>query len=216
MKQRIFDNIQSSVLRTTGLRRVYTTVNFNVTPLDEGYEYDSVTITTQVPFTKENFDVVRMTVDAALSDGSEIPASSVVEIADLFGVDKASSEVMESIRKVLADSITKYDVSENVNEFFVNGQSMWLDKATRVGLVNSLRVQKESGLERSTLWFGGIGHEVSIDDALSFLSRLELYAIECYNVTQRHLAEIKALETLEDILAYDFTEGYPPKIEVNF
>ena len=81
--------------------------------------------------------------------------------------------------------------------------------------MNSLRVQKESGLERSTLWFGGIGYEVSIDDALSFLSRLELYAIECYNVTQRHLAEIKALETLEDILAYDFTEGYPPKIEVN-
>lgn len=119
------------------------------------------------------------------------------------------------LRMRLAELQKEYDTSPAVNSFEYDGRSFWLDKATRVGLVNSLRVQKESGLERSTLWFGGIGHEVSIDDALSFLSRLELYAIECYNVTQRHLAEIKALETLEDILAYDFTEGYPPKIEAN-
>ena len=45
------------------------------------------------------------------------------------------------VRKELIRLIQEYDTSKEVNAFFVGERSVWLDKATRVGLVNSLHVQ---------------------------------------------------------------------------
>ena len=116
------------------------------------------------------------------------------------------------VRKELLRLIREYDTSKEVNAFFVGERSVWLDKATRVGLVNSLHIQKESGLENTTLWLNGVSYYVNIDAAFAFLSQLELYAIECYNVTQRHIAELRAMSEMEDLLAFDITEGYPEKL----
>ena len=106
----------------------------------------------------------------------------------------------------------EYDTSKYVNTFVVGEREAWLDKATRVGLMNSLGIQQAAGLTNTTLWINGKDYTMPIPDAISFLSDLELYAVACNGVTQRHLAEIRALETIEDILAFDITEGYPPKI----
>jgi hypothetical protein len=57
-----------------------------------------------------------------------------------------------------------------------------------------------------------VSYTVNIDAALQFLKTLELYAIECYNVTQQHLAEIEALTDKDAILTYDVTKGYPDRI----
>jgi hypothetical protein len=38
--------------------------------------------------------------------------------------------------KVLDKKISYYDSSSSVNSFIFNGNNLWLDKATRVGLVN--------------------------------------------------------------------------------
>lgn len=48
--------------------------------------------------------------------------------------------------------------------------------------------------------------------ALDMLDVIELYASACYDNTQRHLANIGALSTVEEILAYDYTLGYPEKL----
>ena len=45
------------------------------------------------------------------------------------------------------------------------------------------------------------------------LDGIELYASACYDNTQRHLTNIGALSTVEEILAYDYTLGYPEKLE---
>ena len=44
------------------------------------------------------------------------------------------------------------------------------------------------------------------------LIALELYASECYDNTQRHLAEVAKLDTIEAVNAYDYTTGYPSKL----
>ena len=44
------------------------------------------------------------------------------------------------------------------------------------------------------------------------LNVLEMYALECYNVTQSHIAAVKALDTIEEIESYDYTVGYPKKL----
>ena len=48
-------------------------------------------------------------------------------------------------KRVKVAAIVEYDKSENVNVFELNGMRAWLDKATRVGLVNSLNIEKEAG-----------------------------------------------------------------------
>ena len=110
------------------------------------------------------------------------------------------------------EQITEYDQSEDVNSFTLQGKQMWLPKETRVGLVNSVTIEKNAGKETTVLWFGGERYELPVDTALQMLSALELYALECYNVTAAHKAAVNALESVEDVVAYDYTQGYPKKL----
>ena len=41
--------------------------------------------------------------------------------------------------------ITAYDTSDKVNGFMLNGLLVWLDKATRVGLMNSTTIERDLG-----------------------------------------------------------------------
>lgn len=110
------------------------------------------------------------------------------------------------------EQITEYDQSEDVNSFTLQGKQMWLPKETRVGLVNSVTIEKNAGKKTTVLWFGGEKYELPVDTALQMLSALELYALECYNVTAAHKAAVNALESVEDVVAYDYTQGYPEKL----
>ena len=119
---------------------------------------------------------------------------------------------LDVIKEEAIEQITEYDQSEDVNSFTLQGKQMWLPKETRVGLVNSVTIEKNAGKETTVLWFGGERYELSVDTALQMLSALELYALECYNVTAAHKAAVNALERVEDVVAYDYTQGYPEKL----
>ena len=119
---------------------------------------------------------------------------------------------LDVIKEEAIEQITEYDQSEDVNSFTLQGKQMWLPKETRVGLVNSVTIEKNAGKETTVLWFGGERYELSEDTALQMLSALELYALECYNVTAAHQAAVNALESVEDVVAYDYTQGYPEKL----
>ena len=116
------------------------------------------------------------------------------------------------IKEEAIEQITEYDQSEDVNSFTLQGKQMWLPKETRVGLVNSITIEKNAGNKTTILWFGGEKYELPVDTALQMLSALELYALECYNVTAAHKAAVNALEGVEDVVAYDYTQGYPEKL----
>ena len=119
---------------------------------------------------------------------------------------------LDVIKEEAIEQITEYDQSEDVNSFTLQGKTMWLPKETRVGLVNSITIEKNAGKETTILWFGGERYELPVDTALQMLSALELYALECYNVTAAHKAAVNALERVEDVVAYDYTQGYPEKL----
>ena len=119
---------------------------------------------------------------------------------------------LDVIKEEAIEQITEYDQSEDVNSFTLQGKQMWLPKETRVGLVNSVTIEKNAGKETTVLWFGGEKYELPVDTALQMLSALELYALECYNATAAHKAAVNALESVEDVVAYDYTQGYPEKL----
>ena len=111
--------------------------------------------------------------------------------------------------------ITAYDTSDKVNGFILNGQVVWLDKATRVGLMNSTTIAKAAGQKTTTLWLGGIKLVVDCDKAIQLLSALEMYALECFNVTASHKQAVSELTTIEEVESYDYKSGYPKMLEMS-
>ena len=108
--------------------------------------------------------------------------------------------------------ITAYDTSDKVNGFILNGLLVWLDKATRVGLMNSTTIAKAAGQKTTTLWLGGIKLVVDCDKAIQLLSALEMYALECFNVTASHKQAVSELTTIEEVEVFDVTADYPQQL----
>lgn len=127
-------------------------------------------------------------------------------------------DVQQAIAEKL-QQITDYDTSPAVNSFKLNGAEVWLDKATRVGLMNSTTIEKAAGNGTTTLWFaiGGVETKITLpcDTVIQMLSALEMYALACYNRTAQHKAAVAKLTTVEEVEAYDFTTGYPEKLSFN-
>ena len=125
------------------------------------------------------------------------------------------SEKLEQAKVEKIAEITAYDTSDKVNGFVLNGAVVWLDKATRVGLMNSTTIAKASGKETTTLWLGGLKLVVDCDKAIQLLSALEMYALECFNVTASHKQAVSELTTIEEVEAYDYKAGYPKMLEMS-
>lgn len=128
---------------------------------------------------------------------------------------KLDSLKLEEAKAEKIAEITAYDTSDKVNGFMLNGLLVWLDKATRVGLMNSTNIAKAYGQETTTLWLGGAKLVVDCDKAIQLLSALEMYALECFNVTASHKAAVTELTTIEEVEAYDYKEGYPNMLEMS-
>jgi hypothetical protein len=119
---------------------------------------------------------------------------------------------IEEALKMKISEIQLFDKSNSVNSFDLLGKSMWLDKSTRVGLFNSITIEKNAGKTHTVLWYDAVKYIIPIPDALSMLNEIEMYALNCYNVTQSHIAAVRALQTIEEIENYDYTIGYPEKL----
>lgn len=128
---------------------------------------------------------------------------------------KYNGMTVEEAKGKLIAEITAYDTSSAVNGFMLNGVLEWLDKATRVGLMNSTTIAKAAGQKTTTLWLGGVKLVVDCDKAIQLLSALEMYALECFNVTAAHKAAVGELKTIEAVEAYDYKTGYPKMLEMS-
>lgn len=132
---------------------------------------------------------------------------------DTVGMASEQALLVAAQREVLS-TIEAYDASDSVNAFMLNGQKVWLDKATRVGLMNSTTIAKAKGQATTTLWLGEAKLVIDCDKAIQLLSALEMYALECFNVTAAHKKAVTEMTTLEDVLGYDYTGGYPKKLTI--
>lgn len=125
-----------------------------------------------------------------------------------------ATSVLAAVKKEVETAITAYDSSSAVNAFLLNGIQVWLDKATRVGLMNSTAIAKNMGQEKTHLWLGSYQLEVDCDKAIQLLSVLEMYALECFNVTAAHKKAVSELDNIEAVLTYDYKSGYPEKLKM--
>lgn len=139
------------------------------------------------------------------------------EVQEAFAwfVSKMDALKLEQAKVEKIAEITAYDTSSSVNGFLLNGVLEWLDKATRVGLMNSTNIAKAAGQKTTTLWLGGAKFVIDCDKAIRLLSALEMYALECFNVTAAHKKAVSELTSIEDVESYDYKTGYPKMLEMS-
>ena len=138
-----------------------------------------------------------------LADGWEIYVAPVYE------------PTLEDIKARKVEEILAYDSSEAVNEFSMGGLPIWLDKATRAGLLLRFEAEAKAGRTSTTLWYNGLPFTLPLTYAQEILIALELYASACYDNTQSHIAEVQKLDSKEAVESYDYTTGYPKKLAFN-
>ena len=145
---------------------------------------------------------------------SEDGDTITVHLADFIQRISFHDNAHDVIKEQAIEQITEYDQSQDVNSFTLQGKTMWLPKETRVGLVNSVTIEKNAGKETTVLWFGGERYELPVDTALQMLADLELYAVQCYNTTAMHKSNVISLESVGDVVNYEYTLHYPEKLNV--
>ena len=145
---------------------------------------------------------------------SEYSETAVNEAYAAWKTTTANRGLARAKREILKH-IEAYDTSSAVNGFVLNGAEVWLDRSTRVGLMNSTTIAKAMGQATTTLWLGDTKLEVGCDMAIQLLSALEMYALECFNVTAAHKKAVAELTDIGEVLSYDYTKGYPEKLMMN-
>ena len=148
---------------------------------------------------------------------AELQDYEVVAYSDYLMVEnkkKYEGKTLEEAKEMLLAEIDAYDKSSAVNGFALNGAVVWLDKATRVGLMNSTSITKAMGQPTTTLWLGESKMEAPCDTAIQLLSALEMYALECFNVTAAHKKAVSELTSIEEVEKYDITAGYPAQLRM--
>lgn len=135
-------------------------------------------------------------------------ANCTICAKNILGMEPTLSDVKE---KKLVE-ISAYDASSAVNSFTIGSTSLWLDRAMRATLMRRFEAEKASGVTETTLWYGSTALKLSVATAITILNAIEIYACQCYDVTAKHKADVEALDSIDAIESYEYTKGYPSKL----
>lgn len=153
----------------------------------------------------EDNNIINPTEEQMLSHGWQLYVEPEPSVEELLQESK--------IHKII--EVEEYDSSPNVNVFYLAGVPLWLDAQTRQQLRISINAYNALGMTQATKWFNGQSYTFPITLWITMLNSLEVYAAEALNVTEQHKANIMNLNTIEDIEEYDYTVGYPQKVQFN-
>ena len=137
----------------------------------------------------------------------------VVQEAFAWFVSKMDALRLEQAKVEKIAEIKAYDTSSAVNSFILNGVPRWLNLDKRQSIAYSAKILKEKGHDSITIWFDTDKVVLPIDDAISLLDTLEVYAKTTNNVTHEHMLTVDLLSDIEEVHNFDVTAGYPRKVD---
>lgn len=127
-------------------------------------------------------------------------------------VEYTDEDLLNDEKQYKIQEILDYDTSPFVNCFYMSGVEIWLDKETRTGLKLRFEAETNMGMNETSLWYNNMRFTLPTSSAVQMLYLLEIYASQCYDNTQYHIAQISSLTNIEDVKNYDYTTGYPEKL----
>ena len=118
-------------------------------------------------------------------------------------------DTIEVAKALKIAELKAYDASDAVNSFSIDGkQQPWIAPDERANFLNTIQGERRIG--GTTVNFQGI--TLPLDIAENILDRINRYARQCWEQTEYHKAAINALTSIEAVDEYDFTQGYPEKL----
>lgn len=167
-------------------------------------------------------DITEPTIDAlARGLGDNFILQEEIEVT-LINLEKAAemtfsdNEKLSFAKDMVLRAITIYDTSDNVNLFHLKHDGKvidyWLSAEQRnkllTGVTSWSATHDDYTFDLREL---NISIDIPCNELLEILSKLEVYAVKCQNTTSRHMREVNALASIEEIVNYDYKSGYPPK-----
>lgn len=122
---------------------------------------------------------------------------------------------IEQARANKIKALDAYDNSIKVNGFFVGEQLTWIDRDTRNTYKASIEAAELLGESSIVVPILGMILNIPIEKGKIVLARIQRYADACAIVTATHKMTISGLDSEEEIMGYDFTQGYPDKLVFN-
>lgn len=116
----------------------------------------------------------------------------------------------EKARKIA--EIEDYSNSSNVNDLTFKGLHTWVTPGVRANYLVSLDAAELLGEKDITFVVEGVQVTLAIEKVRIILAQIQRYADACYIVTEGHKRAVKALENVDEVRGYDFTKGYPNKL----
>lgn len=120
---------------------------------------------------------------------------------------------LRSAKNDTINEIYAWNNSAEVNGFKMGGKRMWLTLQERQAVTIALDAYEHNGETEMTKIWDGVEYTFPLTTYRDMLARIEQYASECQNATERHLAAVEKLETVEEVCDYDYTAGYPEMID---
>lgn len=176
------------------------TINLNEVKYDRYYEYDTAVIPVGIIYDDAVDAILRQ------ADTNIIEARKAARKA--LGVELT----LDMAKDDISIAIDEYDKSDAVNSFILNGKQMWLPLEERKNMRQSLIALKAQGIEKFTYWLGLTPITMPVAQFEAIMDAVEVYALQCYNVTAQHKANVMALTSIDDVENYDYKSGYPEKL----
>lgn len=174
----------------------------------------------------EEFDLINSYNKKVKSGASNIDADVIAykEYSELLSsiksmvkkdLNKYNGIKSTPLEQAIQDKITEineYDSSSNINSFTINGITLWLTRDQRANLTRGFEAQKKAGYDKVNIWYNNQPINLLVDDAINILSAVEVYAVECFNVTSAHKKQVSALKDIDEINSFNIKTGYPDKL----
>ena len=142
------------------------------------------------------------------------PSASIEEVINMELKVVAIPDPLIEAKKLIIGKIIKYDKSSNVDNFILNDViNSWFSVKERLNYKQSVEAAKLLGEETLDFLVNGVPFSVTVVQAEYMLAQIQRYADKCYMVTEQHKATINALTTVEEVNAYDYTQGYPEMLK---
>lgn len=129
-------------------------------------------------------------------------------------VEPSQEELLAAAKVEKIAEIKEYDNSDAVNSFKLNGIPVWINREDRIGTRRAIELDIASGKTESEIWLNGFKLVVNSQLALKLLDAVGHYAYSAYNVTQSHIFAVKNLTSINEVEKYDYTKGYPQKLDL--
>lgn len=153
---------------------------------------------------------------------AQILEAGYVEYVAPTPVEPTEEELLAREKERKIEEIKSYDESESVNNCVIKygdkSFNYWADKSERDALKGAIRdcIAMGRTLYRLDLREIGLSIWVECEKLLAMMVALEVYAIDCFNKTTDHIFAVQACETIDDVRAYHYREGYPRVLTFEF